>query len=142
MGGPSTWCVFPLSSFVFLSYYRDCSSNDVFLLIFAALNHLDLEDRHRHRVRTALAYTCEIEDFDDLVDPRHLFDCYLGPEPSKYVFEKIRRKEKSKIACLLTSSLLAPSVPCLTAYLKIAPLFIIIIIIIIIILLNRHGHQI
>ena len=32
MGSPSTWCVFPLSSFAFLSC-RNCPSNDVFLLI-------------------------------------------------------------------------------------------------------------
>ena len=64
---------------------------------FIALDCPDLEDKHRHRVYVAFAYTREIEDFDDLVDPRHLFDCCLGPEPSKYVLEKIRRKEKSKI---------------------------------------------
>ena len=31
-----------------------------------------------------------------MVDPRHLFDCCLGLEPSEYVLEKIRREEKSK----------------------------------------------
>ena len=36
MGSPSTWCVFPLSSFVFLSY-RDFSFDDVFLLTFLHL---------------------------------------------------------------------------------------------------------
>nr|POE57833.1 hypothetical protein CFP56_76368 [Quercus suber]POE62721.1 hypothetical protein CFP56_26481 [Quercus suber] len=35
-----------------------------------------------------------IEDFDDLLDPRHLYDCYLAPELSKYVLEKIHREEK------------------------------------------------
>ena len=96
IGSPNTCFVFPLSPFAFLSYC-DCSSNDVFLLIFVALNCLDLEDRHCHRVRTTLAYTCEIEDFDDLVDPRCLFDNYLGPEPSKYILEKICQEEKHKI---------------------------------------------
>ena len=62
---------------------------------FAALDRPDLEDKHRHRVCAALAYARKIEDFDDLVDPRHLFDCCLGHEPSKYVLEKIRREEKS-----------------------------------------------
>ena len=62
---------------------------------FAALDRPDLEDKHRHRVCAALSYAREIEDFDDLVDPHHLFDCCLGPEPSKYVLEKIRREEKS-----------------------------------------------
>ena len=61
------------------------------------LDRLELEDKHCHRVRAAFAYTCEVKDFDDLVDTRHLFDCCLGPEPSKYMLEKIRREEKSKI---------------------------------------------
>ena len=39
---------------------------------FAALHRPDLEDRHRHWVRVVLAYAHEIDDFDDLVDPRHL----------------------------------------------------------------------
>ena len=64
---------------------------------FTTLDHPDLEDKHRHWVRVALAYTREIEDFDNLVDPRHLFDCCLGPEPSKYILEKICQEEKSKI---------------------------------------------
>ena len=59
IGSPNTWCVFPLSSFVFLSY-RDCSSNDFFLLIFfVALDCPDLEDRHHHWVCAALAYAHE-----------------------------------------------------------------------------------
>ena len=45
----------------------------------------------------ALAYAHEIEDFNDLVDPHHLYDCCLGPKPSKYVLEKIRLEEKSKL---------------------------------------------
>ena len=109
-----------MSSFVFLSYH-DCSSNDVFLIIFAALDCPDLEDIHCHWVCATLAYAHEIMDFDDLVDPRHLFDCCLILEPSKYILEKIHREEKSKIVYLLTSSLLASSVPCLTACLKITP---------------------
>ena len=68
-----------------------------FLWFFAVLDCPDLEDKHRHWVRVALAYTREVEDFDDFVDPHHLFDCCLGPEPSKYVLEKIRREEKSKL---------------------------------------------
>ncbi|XP_065615732.1 uncharacterized protein LOC136061637 [Quercus suber] len=65
------------------------------------ISYLDrpiLEDQYLHRVRAALSYAREIEDFDDLVDPRHLYDCFLGPEPSKYVLEKIRREEKTKMA--------------------------------------------
>ena len=95
MGSPNTWCVFSLFPFVFLPCL-DYSFNEAFLLTFTTFDRLDLEDKHRHRVRAALAYTRKIEDFDDLVDPRHLFDCCLGPEPLKYVLEKIRREEKSK----------------------------------------------
>ena len=62
---------------------------------FADLDRPDLEDQYRHRVRVAFAYAREIEDFDNLVDPHHLYDCCLGPEPLKYVLEKIRREEKS-----------------------------------------------
>ena len=68
-----------------------------FLWFFIVLDHPDLEGKHRHRVHAALAYAREVEDFDDFVDPRHLFDCCLGPEPLKYVLEKIRREEKSKL---------------------------------------------
>ena len=64
---------------------------------FTTLDRLDLEDKHCHRVHAALAYAYEIEDFDDLVGPRHLFDCCLGPKPLKYVLENICREEKSKI---------------------------------------------
>ena len=68
-----------------------------FLWFFTTLDRLDLEDQYRHRVRATLAYAREIEDFDDLVDPHHLYDCCLGPEPSKYILEKIHQEEKSKI---------------------------------------------
>jgi len=36
-----------------------------------------------------------IKDFDDLVDPYHLYDCCLGPEPSAHVLKKILWKEKN-----------------------------------------------
>ena len=55
-----------------------------------------MESQHRERVQATLAFAREIEDFDDMVDPRHLFDCCLGPKPSEYVLEKIRREKKSK----------------------------------------------
>ena len=40
-----------------------------------ALDRPNLEDKHCHRVHVALAYAYEIKDFNDHVDPRHLFDC-------------------------------------------------------------------
>ena len=54
------------------------------------LDRLDLEDQYHHRVRVVLAYAREVDDFDDFVDPRQLYACCLGPEPSRYVLEKIR----------------------------------------------------
>ena len=66
------------------------------LWFFATLDHPNLKDQYCHRVRAALSYACEIEDFDNLIDPCHLYDCCLGPEPLKYVLEKIRREKKSK----------------------------------------------
>ena len=43
-----------------------------------------------------LAFAWEIEDFDDLINPHHLFDCCLGLEPTEYVLEKIYQEEKIK----------------------------------------------
>nr|POF05561.1 hypothetical protein CFP56_18074 [Quercus suber] len=60
-----------------------------------ALDCPEFEDQHCNRVCTALAFACEIEDFDDFVDPRRLFNCCLGLESSKYVLEKILREEKN-----------------------------------------------
>ena len=90
---PALSAYFHCSFFVFLPCF-DYSSDEAWL--FTALDRPDLEDKHRHRVCAALAYACEIENFDDLVDLRHLFDCCLGPDPLKYVLEEIRREEKSK----------------------------------------------
>ena len=67
----------------------------------------------------ALAYAREIDDFDDLVDPRSLSDCCLGPKPSKCILEKIHCEEKStsipclvflnSVHCLIRDCLLFPS---------------------------------
>ena len=51
--------------------------NIVYLLIFVVSNRPKLENQHHEWVRAALAFDQEIEDFDDLVDPRRLFDCCL-----------------------------------------------------------------
>ena len=93
-----------------LGAYFNCLSSFFFQIIivhlmmfsfclFVALDRPDLEDIHHHWVQAALAYAREIEDFDDFVDPHHLFDCCVGPKPSKYVLEKIPREENSKIVC-------------------------------------------
>ena len=106
--------------FLYFLLYHHYLPNNVYLLIFVALDRPELEDQHRHRVRVALAFTYEIKDFVDLVNPCHLFDCCLGPEPSKYVLEKIHQEEKSKIVYFPISrilcSLLALFLLCLTTY--------------------------
>ena len=81
-----------LESFLF----NYCLHNTTYLQIFAVSDRLELESQYRERAHAALAFAWEIEDFDDLVVPPHLFDYYLGPEPSKYVLEKIRFEEKRK----------------------------------------------
>jgi len=118
MGSSCAWCVLFIvllnsSLFKFFFLY-----NPVFLLIFSVSDRPKLESRYCERVHSALAFAKEIEDFDDLVDPRHLFNCCLGPEPSKYVLEKIRRKEKSKFVFAILKinlSSLASSLLCLIA---------------------------
>ena len=99
MGSPCAWYVLLSSSLAFLLYHC-CLPNIVYLMIFVVLDCLELEDQHRDRIRAAFAFAREIENFDDLVDPRYLFDCCLGPEPSKYVLEKIHQEEKSKFILL------------------------------------------
>ena len=72
-----------------------------YLLISIVSDRLKIENQHREQVRAALAFTRKIKDFDDLVDPRRLFDYCLGPKPSDYVLEKIRREEKSKFVSII-----------------------------------------
>ena len=54
-----------------------------------------MKDRYQGWVQAAPEFSFMIEDFDDLVDPRHLYDCCLGPEPSEHVLKKILWKEKN-----------------------------------------------
>ena len=58
-----------------------------------------MEDRYQGRVQATLEFAFTIEDFDDLVDPHHLYDCCLGSEPSVFVLKKIvpRREEYVKL---------------------------------------------
>ena len=84
------WFYIYIYIYFFFFLYHCCLPNNVYFLIFVALDHPELEDQHCSRVRVAFAFACEIEDFDDLIDPCHFFDCCLGLEPSKYMLEKIR----------------------------------------------------
>ena len=54
-----------------------------------------MEDQYQGRVQVALVFSLTIEDYNDLVDPHHLYDCFLGPEPFTFVLKKILREEKS-----------------------------------------------
>jgi len=65
-----------------------------------------LEDLYQGRVQAALEIALTIEDFDDLVDPHHLYNCCLGLEPSAFVLKKIAGEEKSMLN--LSSLLLFP----------------------------------
>ena len=96
--GKSLCLVHTFIIFFCFPFYHYCLPNDVYPLIFVALDRPELiVFKHRNRVRATLAFAHEIEDFDDLVNPRHLFDCCLGLEPSKYLLEKICWEEKNKI---------------------------------------------
>jgi len=99
MGSPNLGAYFHYPLLSFFHTLITCLTK-FFFWSFTTLDCPDLEDKHHHRVRAAIAYAREIEDFDDLVDPHHLFDYCLGPEPSKYILEKIRQEEKSKIIYL------------------------------------------
>ena len=77
-----------------------------FLICFAISDRLELEDHYQGRVQVALEFALTIEDFDDLVDPHHLYNCCLGLEPSAFVLKKIAWEEKSMLN--LSSLLLFP----------------------------------
>lgn len=87
--------------FFYSSLFNFCLHNPVSFSIFAVSNRLELEGQYCERVHATLAFAKDIEDFDDLVDPRHLFDYYLGPEPWRYVLEKIHREEKTKFVFVI-----------------------------------------
>ena len=67
---------------------------------FAISDCPDLEGPNYGQIQAALAFAQEIEDFDDLINPHHLFICFLGPEPSENILEKICREEKSESSCI------------------------------------------
>ena len=62
---------------------------------FAVSERFELKDRYQGWVQAAPEFSFMIEDIDDLVDPRHLYDCCFGPEPSAHVLKKILWKEKN-----------------------------------------------
>lgn len=65
-----------------------------FAVCFAVFEHPNLESRYQGRVQAALEFACEIDDFDDLVDPCCLYNHFLGPKPLEYVLRKSFEKKK------------------------------------------------
>ncbi|KAL0015227.1 hypothetical protein SO802_002296 [Lithocarpus litseifolius] len=55
-----------------------------------------LEEHYQGRIKAALEFALTVDDFDELVDPRYLYECCLGHEPSVYVLSKISQGEKRK----------------------------------------------
>jgi len=48
-----------------------------------------LEECYQGRIKANLEFAFTVDDFDELVDPRRLYECCLGPEPSTYILMKI-----------------------------------------------------
>ena len=74
------------------------SSDSPFPICFVVFEFPELEDHYQVRVQATLEFALTIEDFDDLVDPCHLYDCCLGPEPFAFVLKKIIQEEKSMLS--------------------------------------------
>ena len=70
-------------------------SDSSFSTLFVVFDRPKSEDCYQGRVQAALEFALTIKDFDDLVDPRHLYDCCLKPEPSAFMLKKIAREEKN-----------------------------------------------
>lgn len=85
-GDPISWCFFS-------NFFQKC--NHSLDTCFTASERPDLESHYQSPVETALEFAHGIDDFNNLVDPHHLYNHCLGPEPSKYVLRKILQEEKS-----------------------------------------------
>ena len=66
-----------------------------FFFFFAVADHPLLEERCQGRIKAALEFALTVDDFNKLVDPCHLYESCLGPEPFAYVLKKIAQEEKS-----------------------------------------------
>ena len=93
MGNSAATCV--LSSFFLVLSSMIYLCKHCFILCFVVSKHPELESQPRDRIQAALDFAHEIEDFDNLVDPRRLYAHSLGPQPTEYVLEKIHHEEKS-----------------------------------------------
>ena len=59
-----------------------------------------MEECYQGRIKASLEFALTVDDFDWLVDPRRLYECCLGPEPSTYVLKKIAQEKKSRFLIL------------------------------------------
>ena len=47
-----------------------------------------LEEHYQERIRVTLEFALIVDNFDELVEPRFLYECYLGTKPSAYILKK------------------------------------------------------
>ena len=94
MGNSLAWCV--SSTFHQINYFNSSFSDHSLLTCLTVFDHPTLEERYQGPIETTLEFAFTIDDFDDLVNPRHLYDCCLGLEPLAFVLKKIAREEKSR----------------------------------------------
>ena len=59
-----------------------------------------LEERYQGQIKAALKFALTVDDFDELVDPHHLYENCLGLEPFAYVLKKNAQEEKSRFLIL------------------------------------------
>ena len=63
--------------------------SDFFFFFFSVSDRPLLEEHYQGRIKAAFKFALTIDDFYELVDPHHLYECCLGPEPFAYVLKKI-----------------------------------------------------
>ena len=78
---------FLISLFFFLSFFFLFFF--FFFFVLAVADRPLLEERYQGWIKAGLEFAVTVDDFDDLVDPRCLYECCLGPEPSVYILKKI-----------------------------------------------------
>ena len=59
-----------------------------------------MKEHYQGRIKAALEFALTVDNFDELFDPRHLYECCLGPEPFTYVLKEIAREENSRFLVL------------------------------------------
>lgn len=99
MGDPIFWCVF--FYFYFLRWPLFHIHNGSLDICFATSERSILESCYQNRFEAALEFVHWIKDFDNLVEPRLLYNHCFGPEPSESVLRKILQEEKSTYILLL-----------------------------------------